>query len=167
VRRVLLAAAASVAFVAATTTAAAAPFNSSQDPSADQYAPGKATICHRLSKAKPFVTLSVPQAALPSYLRRGATLGPCVYGSVRPGGRVLLRTDKAKPITVLKARRLYSIVVSDPSRTENFHLYGHGVDRHTGIGFRGTVRWKISFAAGRYTYRSDRHPTLRRSLTVR
>jgi hypothetical protein len=158
-----------VAFVGATTTAAGAPVNSSpqQNPSEDQYAPDKATICHRASTTKPFVTLTVPRAALPRYLRRGATVGPCVYGFVRSGGAVTLRTNNGQPITVLKPRRLYSIVVSDPSRTENFHLYGNGLDRHTGIDFRGTVRWKITFVAGRYTYRSDRHPSLRRSLTVR
>ena len=115
-----------VAFVGATTTAAGAPLNSSpqQNPSEDQYAPDKATICHRASTTKPFVTLTVPRAALPRYLRRGATVGPCVYGFVRPGGVVTLRTNNGQPITVLKPRRLYSIVVSDPSRTENFHLYG-------------------------------------------
>lgn len=78
-----------------------------------------------------------------------------------------MKTDQGLPITVLKARRRYSIVVRDPSRTENFHLYGTGVDRRTGVGFRGTVRWKVIFVGGRYAYRSDTHPGLRRFVTAR
>jgi len=70
-------------------------------------------------------------------------------------------------ITRLEAQRLYSVVVKDVSRTENFHVFGPGVDKRTGLVFRGTVRWKVRFATGRYRYRSDAHPRLQRFFTAR
>jgi len=51
--------------------------------------------------------------------------------------------------------------------TENFHVFGPGVDKRTGLVFRGTVRWKVRFATGRYRYRSDAHPRLQRFFTAR
>ena len=133
-----------------------------------QYGPQTVLVCHKTtSRSRPFVTLTISREALSSYLRRGATVGPCVYGSVRTGGAVSLRTWKGQPVAALDARRLYSIVVTDASRTENFHLRGSGVNRLTGITARGTVRWKVRFVPGRYSYRSDAHPRLQRFFTAR
>jgi plastocyanin len=58
------------------------------------------------------------------------------------------------------------ITVVDRSRTDNFHLVGPGVNRKTGIAFRGRVTWSVTLQAGRYTYRSDKHKRLRGALTV-
>ena len=77
-----------------------------------------------------------------------------------------LRTWKGQLIKKLDALRLYSIVVTDASRAENFHVFGTGVNKRTGLAFRGTVRWKLRFAAGRYQYRSDAHPRLQRSFAT-
>ena len=137
-------------------------------PSTDQYGPNRVAICHRAStNPLRFVDRTIPRASLASHLRHGDTVGSCVYGSVTSRGAVSLRTGKGVVITSLRARRLYSIVVRDPSPTENFHLSGRGVDRQTTARFVGTVRWKVAFAAGSYRYRSDAHPALRRFVSAR
>jgi hypothetical protein len=43
---------------------------------------------------------------------------------------------------------------------------GPGVNRKTGVTFRGRVTWRLTLAAGRYTYRSDKHKSLRGSFTA-
>src|SRR5919109_359946 len=60
----------------------------------------------------------------------------------------------------------YDIAVSDRSDVHNFHLVGPGVNRKTGVTFRGGVTWRLTLAAGRYTYRSDKHKSLRGSFTA-
>ncbi len=163
-------AAVTVALLAAVAAVAANAASSSPTERAawQQYGPNTVLVCHKTaSQTKPFVTLSISREVLSTYLRRGATVGPCVYGAVRTGGSVSLRTWKGQPIRALDARRLYSIVVTDASRVENFHLRGKGIDRSTGLKARGTVRWKVRLTPGRYSYRSDAHPRLQRFFTAR
>jgi plastocyanin len=61
----------------------------------------------------------------------------------------------------------FALTVRDLARSENFRLSGPGVNRATAIPYRGTVRWVLTLAPGRYTYRSDAHPNLRRALSLR
>jgi len=79
--------------------------------------------------------------------------------SVGPKLRIALQ-----PKTVVAGAA--KITVVDRSRTDNFHLVGPGVNRKTGVAFRGRVTWNVALQAGRYTYRSDKHKRLRGSLTV-
>jgi hypothetical protein len=58
------------------------------------------------------------------------------------------------------------ITVRDASRTDNFRLVGPGVNRATGLAFRGTVSWTVTLKVGVYRFRSDRHPSLRGGFTV-
>ncbi len=62
---------------------------------------------------------------------------------------------------------LYLFVVSDRSRVDNFHLTGPGVNRKTGVAAKGTFRWTVRLKNGRYVYRSDAHPKLRRAFGVK
>lgn len=127
----------------------------------------RVTICHQTkSKQKPYATVKVAASALAGERRRGATVGPCVFASVGPGRRIALIRQGSK-VKTLNAGQLYSIVVTDRTSTDNFHLYGKKVEKKTGVAFRGTVRWKVTFAAGRYRFRSDPHASLRGSFTVR
>jgi hypothetical protein len=76
------------------------------------------------------------------------------------GNRIVVRGAAAlKPGTAV-------IVVKDTSRTDNVRLVGPGVNRATGLVFRGTVTWRITLKPGTYTLRSDRHPTVRRTFVV-
>jgi hypothetical protein len=40
------------------------------------------------------------------------------------------------------------------------------VSKKTGVKFRGTVSWKLTLTAGRYSYGSVNHPKLRHRLVV-
>jgi plastocyanin len=59
-----------------------------------------------------------------------------------------------------------TITVSDRSRVDNFHLTGPGVNKKTGVAFRGRVTWNVTLRPGTYSYRSDKHKTMRGSLIV-
>lgn len=60
----------------------------------------------------------------------------------------------------------YTITVRDRSAKANFRLTGPGVNRATGLAFRGTVRWTVSLAIGTYTFRSDSRPARRHTFKV-
>jgi len=59
-----------------------------------------------------------------------------------------------------------SITIHDASANNNFHLRGPGVNKKTGIAFKGTVHWTVTLQSGTYTYRSDAHPKSARHFTV-
>jgi len=56
--------------------------------------------------------------------------------------------------------------VNDRTRTDNFHLTGPGVNKKTGIAFRGRATWKLALQGGRYVYRSDAHKKVRGAFSV-
>ena len=58
------------------------------------------------------------------------------------------------------------ISVRDMTAVDNFHLVGPGVNKKTGVGFKGTVTWTVSLKTGVYTFRSDAHAKLRGKTTV-
>jgi len=87
-------------------------------------------------------------------------------GRVGPGRRIsVLQADGTKP-SVLAGIVSVRLVVSDQSKTDNFHLTGPGVNKATGVRFRGRVTWNLNVSTGVYRYRSDRHKTLRGSFSV-
>jgi hypothetical protein len=59
-----------------------------------------------------------------------------------------------------------TITVNDRSRVDNFHLTGPGVNRKTAVAFRGRVTWNVTLRPGTYSYRSDKHKSVRGSLIV-
>ena len=101
--------------------------------------------------ASPPSPVQPPQAAPP----------PKLAASVGPLGRITVRG--AAGLTAGKS----VFVIKDPSRTDNVRLLGPGVNRATGILFRGTVTWTVTLRPGTYVLRSDRHKTLRRSFVVK
>jgi hypothetical protein len=92
-----------------------------------------------------FTVGNVPSTALT------ASVGPKKKISLQP------KTAAAGPAT---------ITVSDKSKTDNFHLSGPGIDRKTKVVARGTQKWNVTLQPGLYTYRSDKHKTLRGSFIV-
>jgi hypothetical protein len=85
-------------------------------------------------------------------------------GTVGPRKSISLR-DAAGKLTSIQAGPVV-VVVSDRTRVDNFHLTGPGVNRKTGVAFRGRVTWRVTLNPGRYTYRSDKRKTLRGAFTV-
>jgi plastocyanin len=60
----------------------------------------------------------------------------------------------------------YKVVVSDTTKTQNFHLTGPGVNKKTGVKARKTVTWTLALKPGKHTYRSDKKRRLRGTFIV-
>jgi plastocyanin len=84
--------------------------------------------------------------------------------AVGPRRTITLRDDSGRLKTI--AAGPVVVTVNDRSRVDNFHLIGTGVNRKTGVAFRGRATWKLTLKAGRYSYRSDKHKSLRGAFTV-
>ncbi len=89
-----------------------------------------------------------------------------LVGSVGPRRTIGLRFADGSKVSVLTGDGAVQLVVVDRSRTDNFHLSGTEVDRKTGVGFRGRVTWDLTLLPGKYSYRSDKHKSLRGFFTV-
>jgi hypothetical protein len=70
----------------------------------------------------------------------------------------------AAPAHLAKGR--FAITVRDTSAGDNLHLKGPGVDRKTGVAFKGQAHWTITLKAGSYRVFSDAHRTLTRTIRV-
>ncbi len=92
---------------------------------------------------------------------------PKLTGRVGPGRTISLKNAAGALVKSVPAGS-YEIGVRDLTKKDNFHLLGAGVNRRTGIKFRGSRTWTVAFRAGQeYTVRSDAHPKLlRRTFTV-
>jgi hypothetical protein len=80
------------------------------------------------------------------------------YGTVGPGTTIVLK--RANGTVVRNASRgNKTFVIRDRSSFHNFHLYGPGIDRRTGVAFVGKRTWSpLLLRVGRYTIVCDRHP---------
>jgi plastocyanin len=85
-------------------------------------------------------------------------------GAVGPR-RTISLLDAAGKLKTIEAGDVV-VTVNDRTRVDNFHLTGPGVNRKTGVVFRGRVTWKLTLKTGSYTYRSDKHKSLRGTFTV-
>ncbi len=110
---------------------------------------------------------SPPPASPPAPPPAGSTASSLV-ATVGPSFTISLKTASGARVRGLKAGR-YAITVRDRSRSHDFHLSGRGVDRKTGVAFKGTTRWSVTFRKGNvYRYRCDPHAsTMRGSFRVR
>jgi plastocyanin len=61
----------------------------------------------------------------------------------------------------------YAFTVRDSSTLDDVHLQGPGVNRKTGVPFRGVQHWTLTLKKGSYRVWSDAHPTLKRTISVR
>lgn len=86
-------------------------------------------------------------------------------GKVGPKRTISLKTASGATVKSLKAGR-FKVAVRDATKADNFHLLGPGVNRKTGVKFRGAATWTVTLKAGKYTVRSDAHRKLRRSFSV-
>ena len=85
-------------------------------------------------------------------------------GSVGPGKAISLRRAAGR-LTTIPAGRVI-LTINDRTRVDNFHLTGPGVNRKTGVAFRGRATWNLTLQPGRYTYRSDKTRRLRGTFTA-
>ena len=78
-----------------------------------------------------------------------------LVGEVGPGFSVEVKKG-GKDLKTIKAGT-YRIKIEDKSAIHNFHLFGPGLNKKTGIGFKGETTWTIKLKVGRYTYQCDPH----------
>jgi NitT/TauT family transport system substrate-binding protein len=87
----------------------------------------------------------------PSSIRNGTATGTIEVTvgasaiSVKQAGAAVKRVDPGR----------YLIIVKDQSTSLNFHLFGPGIDKKTGVAAKGTSRWSVTLKPGSYRYSSD------------
>ncbi len=87
-------------------------------------------------------------------------------GRVGPGRTISLRHGDGSKVTIVAGVDTVSLTVTDRSKSDNFRLTGLGVNRASGVGFRGRTTWSLKVSPGTYRYRSDRHKQLRGTFVV-
>jgi hypothetical protein len=91
---------------------------------------------------------------------------PKLTGRVGPGKVLSLKTAAGASVKSLKAGT-YKLTVRDSTKADNFHVLGKGVNKSTGVKFKGSKSWTVTFKAGKYTVRSDASKKLRRTFSVK
>jgi len=81
-----------------------------------------------------------------------------LVGEVGPGFTIEVKKG-GNDLKTIKAGT-YRIKVEDKASIHNFHLIGPGLNKKTGIGFKGETTWTIKLKAGRYTYQCDPHAAM-------
>jgi hypothetical protein len=129
-----------------------------------------ATVAHKVVQVEEYPNWGEPGCwSAPytgdAYLKvLGIEPGP-LRASVGAHGQLALTTSDRVPVSALRAGG-YTIVVTDRSRANDFHLIGEGVNRHTGLRFTGTRTWTVTLRGGIARYRSDRRHGKQASLFV-
>jgi plastocyanin len=90
--------------------------------------------------------------AVPAYAKSGAVL---LKGEVGPGFKIDVEKGD-KDLKTIKAGT-YKIKVEDKASIHNFHLFGPGLSKKTGVPFKGETTWTIKLKPGKYTYQCDPH----------
>jgi plastocyanin len=109
--------------------------------------------------------------AHPTLMKGSIQVGPPppapkkLNGKVGPKVTISLKTASGATAKSVKAGT-YKLAVKDATKKDNFHLLGPGVNKKTGVKFRGGATWTVKLKVGKYTYRSDAHKKLRRTLKV-
>ena len=89
---------------------------------------------------------------VPAYASSSAV---ALKGEVGPGFSIEVK-KAGKDLKTVKAGT-YKIKVEDKSSIHNFHLIGPGINKKTGVGFKGETTWTIKLKPGKYTYQCDPH----------
>jgi NitT/TauT family transport system substrate-binding protein len=98
----------------------------------------------------------------PSAVRSGFATGllegtvSAKYINMRSAGQKARRLDPGK----------YLIIIKDTSKRDNFHIKGPGLNKSTGVGQKGTVRWTVTLSRGTYTFKNDKNAKLHGLFTV-
>jgi hypothetical protein len=98
----------------------------------------------------------------------GSTPPPSTTPSPPAAKPLLLRVGPGRSLTAPRqlAAGRYAVSARDLSAADNLHLKGAGVDRRTGVAFKGTAHWTVALKKGTYRVSSDAHRTLARTIRV-
>ena len=78
---------------------------------------------------------------------------------------ITLTDESGEPITEIPAGD-YTIKVSDPATSHNFHLTGGSVDETTSVPELEETTFEVTLEPGEYTYACDPHPSMTGTFTV-
>jgi plastocyanin len=105
--------------------------------------------------------LLIPLALLGVFLaaatagNAGTVKSAGLVGEVGPGYTIEVKLN-GKDLKTIKAGT-YKLKVEDKSPIHNFHLIGPGINKKTGVSFKGETTWTVKLKPGRYTYQCDPH----------
>lgn len=110
----------------------------------------------------------VHSATMHGLFTGGSTPPPTTTPSPPAAKPLALRVGPGRSLTVPKqlAAGRYAISARDLTAADNLHLKGAGVDRKTGVAFKGTVHWTVTLKSGTYRVSSDAHRLLARTIHV-
>jgi hypothetical protein len=94
----------------------------------------------------------------------GSAIQPQLTATVNARAIALRNEDGMRVETLQQSS--YRIVVSDRTKTQNFHLTGPSVNLRTRVRAKATASWSVYLKPGTYIYRSDKNPRLRGTFTV-
>lgn len=78
-----------------------------------------------------------------------------LVGEVGPGFAIEVKKNGNDLKTIRHGT--YTIKVEDKAAIHNFHLKGPGLNKKTGVAFKGDTSWRITLRKGTYTYQCDPH----------
>ena len=109
----------------------------------------------RLFAALIFASIALPNASAAHPPKRKIVPPPQLAVTVTAKASTTLSLrPKAIRVQRLKAS-WYTLTIRDLSPKQNFHLTGPGVNRKTGLQFRGIAIWGVHLRPGVYRYLSD------------
>ena len=110
----------------------------------------------------------VHSATMHGLFTGGSTPPPTTTTPTPTPKPLMLRVGPGRSLFAPKqlAAGRYAITVRDATATDSLHLKGAGVDRRTGVAFKGTAHWTVTLKRGTYRAFSDAHRLLARSITV-
>ena len=101
------------------------------------------------------IATAVTASACLAFAAAAQASNPVLKGEVGPGFSIEVKKG-GKDLEKIKAGT-YKIKVEDKASIHNFHLFGPGLNKKTGVSFKGETTWTIKLKAGRYTYQCDPH----------
>ena len=100
--------------------------------------------------------LTLAAAALLVAPAQAKTAG--LTGEVGPGFSIEVKKGNTD-LKTIKAGT-YKIKVEDKASIHNFHLFGPGLNKKTGVGPKGTFTWTVTLKKGTYKYICDPHAAI-------
>ena len=114
---------------------------------------------------RPLLTAS---ALVACSLPLGASASPVLpqlYAKVTPRAISVRKPDGTRVKSLRQDN--YRFVVTDTTKTQNFHLVGPRVNLKTRVAAKTKTSWTVYLSPGTYVFKSDRSAALRGTITVR
>ena len=107
----------------------------------------------------------------PNYSTYELGVAPTTTATTTPAAKTQQLTARVGPgakIAFARSAKVGKavITINDLSTKDDFHLTGPGVNKKTGIAFKGVTKWTVTLRKATYSFRSDAHASLHGTLKV-